>query len=354
MKCLSCQEEMINYLVQARGREISYDLCEACGGLWLDKGELDKMAFQVDGSLEYSSTKPAAPPKEDARQCPRCTGLDLRTVSFLGCSELVLDHCPRCGGFWLDGGELDRINRELERIMPVKGQGFADFLNNVHIPYWHKRLRRKSSETDFRTEGPPINGATLLASTEWLCPSCSSDLSRYSIFRMEIEACSRCGGMFLDQGELRKLKDRVSRNWTHDLRWVDDEMEAIDSSSFIPSRRACPKCTDKKLVTANFGASSILIDVCPKCHGVWLDGTEFQDILHHLKSKLMDSSSKELGKKALKEIKDIWSGPENVVSEILDAKAAVTALLEAMIFDHPRMAKLLFKTQDMRKRTGLS
>ena len=46
---------MFNNLVQIRDDQISYDICEACGSLWLDAGELDKMAFQVNGSIEYSS-----------------------------------------------------------------------------------------------------------------------------------------------------------------------------------------------------------------------------------------------------------------------------------------------------------
>ena len=55
MKCLSCSEEMTNNLVLTREDRISYDMCEACGSLWLDAGELDKMASQVAGSVEYSS-----------------------------------------------------------------------------------------------------------------------------------------------------------------------------------------------------------------------------------------------------------------------------------------------------------
>lgn len=354
MKCLECQEEMTNYLVQTKGREIAYDLCEACGSLWLDKGELDKMAFQVEGSIEFSSTEPAEGAEEGARPCPRCKGLDLRKVRFLGHAETILDSCPRCGGFWLDGGGLDLINRELERIMPVEGRGFSDFVNNVHLPYWHKRIRRRSSETDFATAGPPVSGAEQIGPTDCLCPACSAKLSKYKIFRIEIGGCAACGGMFLDQGELRKLKDRVSKHWTHDLRWMDDEAEAIESASFVPSRRACPKCADQKLMTTCFGDSPILIDACPACHGVWLDAAEFQDILRHLESKLVGASSKELARKAYEEIKEIWSGPENVVSEVLDAKAAVVAMLEAMIFEHPRVRQALLDTQEMGRRMGLS
>jgi len=55
MKCLNCRTEMTNNLVQTRKDRISYDVCDDCGSLWLDAGELDKMAFQVDGSIEVCS-----------------------------------------------------------------------------------------------------------------------------------------------------------------------------------------------------------------------------------------------------------------------------------------------------------
>ena len=59
MDCLTCQQEMVNVLVQTKDGEIAYDICETCGSLWLDGGELDKMAFQVAGSIEFCSTERA-------------------------------------------------------------------------------------------------------------------------------------------------------------------------------------------------------------------------------------------------------------------------------------------------------
>ena len=53
MKCLKCGTEMTNNQVITKKAQISYDMCEKCGSLWLDAGELDKMAFQVEGSIEY-------------------------------------------------------------------------------------------------------------------------------------------------------------------------------------------------------------------------------------------------------------------------------------------------------------
>ena len=61
-------------------------------------------------------------------------------VRFLGETNVILDHCRNCGGFWLDAGELNLVDQELVRIMPVDGHGFSDFVNKVHVPYWFKRI----------------------------------------------------------------------------------------------------------------------------------------------------------------------------------------------------------------------
>ena len=44
-----------------------------------------------------------------------------------------------------------------------------------------------------------------------------------------------------------------------------------------------------------------------------------------------------MAKKVYEEIKEIWSGPENVLSEILDAKAAISALICIAIFSKPAL-----------------
>jgi Zn-finger nucleic acid-binding protein len=43
--------------------------------------------------------------------CPKCAGL-LETFSF---HEILLDRCAKCGGIWLDKGELEAIIRKVTR-----------------------------------------------------------------------------------------------------------------------------------------------------------------------------------------------------------------------------------------------
>jgi len=340
MKCLNCDSEMMNNLVQTKSEQIAYDMCEACGSFWLDAGELGKMAFKVDGSIEYCSKDKLEDTGEPGKQCPRCDDTALDKVSFIG-SDIVLDRCRNCGGFWLDGGELDLVNRKLEEIMPVKGKGFSEFVNNVHLPYWHKRVRRKSSETDFRVDVPPVKGAELKSATEYKCPACNANLDLYAIFGIKIEGCSKCKGIFLDKDELRSLKDKTSKGSWQTLRWMDDEVEAIGNTNAMPSNRLCPKCEGTKMICASFGDSKTIIDWCPKCHGVWLDRDEFEEIIQYLRDKLNKLSSAEMREKVLEEIKEIWSGPEGKVSEVLDATATIFALLNIIIFEHPRLYERL-------------
>lgn len=341
MNCLNCNAEMTNNVIRTLMTHISYDICEACGSFWLDAGEFKKLAFQVTGDIEYCSKDEANGISESSKKCPRCEEIILNKVFFLGYSEIVLDRCENCGGFWLDGGELDLINKELEKIMHIKGHGFSHFINKAHLPYWYKRIRRKSSEVDFKVDVPPIKGAKLQIKTTNICPACDNNLSLYTIFGIEIDGCSRCKGIWLDKDELRKLKDKIDTDSWRTLRWLDDEIESIEKVNSTISKRVCPKCKDVKLLSSNFGDSTTIIDWCPNCHGNWLDKEEFQEIVLHLREELDKLSSSEMKKKLYEEIEEIWDGHEGTMSEIMDAKAAISALINITIFEHPVLFKIL-------------
>ena len=352
MKCLNCKTEMMNQLIITKGDRLAYDICEKCGSLWLDRGELNKMAFQVEGDIEYCSAKDTEGALGPIRRCPRCDNTVLHKVSFIEYSDIILDHCKNCGGFWLDGGELDRINETLNGIMPVPGRGFSDFIKNVHLPYWYRRIKRQSSETDFTVEVPPLKHAQFQAETEHACPACQASLNSYTAYGIEIEGCPKCKGLWLDQDELRVLKDRATKGSWQTLRWMDDEVEAIGQINAMPSRRLCPKCKGVKLVATSFGDSPILIDWCPKCHGTWLDREEFDAIVENLRSRLNALTTDEMRTKVYEEIKEVWRGPEDKISEILNAKAAVSALINIMIFEHPRLYRLIEQVQSIGRSLG--
>ena len=92
--------------------------CAKCGGLWLDKGKLNALLHPDGWDLEYCSTEhPEKDPAEDV-PCPAC-GTNLKRGKFIEYSDITIDYCPDCGGIWLDRGELDDINKELEALRHI-------------------------------------------------------------------------------------------------------------------------------------------------------------------------------------------------------------------------------------------
>jgi len=105
LACLKCT----SILDKARIEDVEVDHCPACGGLWLDHGEIErisrKMASEIDRlrRLLHPQGGPPAVPSEIQNACPACTGM-MKEVTLGG---IRIDFCSRCKGFFLDRGEID-------------------------------------------------------------------------------------------------------------------------------------------------------------------------------------------------------------------------------------------------------
>lgn len=339
MKCLNCDALMTNVTVKTKKDSISYDICPKCGSLWLDSGELDKMAFQVEGSIEYCEAAKSPAPEDQPKKCPRCDDSALDKVKFLESDTIFLHRCPSCGGFWLDSGQLDLVDQELARIMPVKGHGFSDFVNNIHVPYWFQRVQRPSSQADVQLHAMPIRGAEMKAEiTADSCPRDKTSLNCYEIFSMPFEGCPKCKGIWLVQDELRKLKNQVDDG---SLRWMNDEIENLEKSGAVASDLKCPK-GHGNMVSVVFGNSKVVADWCAVCHGIWLDRGEFEKIVDYLEDESSAVNPKILEKQLLEDLRKVWRGaPEGRLEELRDAGSALRALLNASIFEHPDLFRVM-------------
>lgn len=84
--------------------------------MFLERGELNKVADPTAGDLEFSTLAGDSRAHGDGEApilCPRDTGTAMEKVEFNIETNIILDHCAVCGGFWLDGRELSRINEEI-------------------------------------------------------------------------------------------------------------------------------------------------------------------------------------------------------------------------------------------------
>jgi Zn-finger nucleic acid-binding protein len=109
--------------------------------------------------------------------CVKCNSI-LDRATFQG---LEVDLCPKCGGLWLDRGEITRAARLPE-----------------------KELARLRGLLTGRSGPPPIPTESVAP-----CPACPGKLSEVMLGTVHVDYCDRCQGIFLDKGELESAVDAV-------------------------------------------------------------------------------------------------------------------------------------------------
>lgn len=105
MNCPSCNEPMIVLELD----KVEIDNCLACGGIWLDAGELELLldsAEEKDTIL--NSFEEDLEAKEEKRKCPICLKKMEKVRSGIE-EKILLDKCRENHGLWFDKGELCQI-----------------------------------------------------------------------------------------------------------------------------------------------------------------------------------------------------------------------------------------------------
>ncbi|MFO8072715.1 MAG: zf-TFIIB domain-containing protein [Polyangia bacterium] len=120
MKCLRCDDVEMDMEPRGEGTDVvEVDVCPECGGMWLDREELERIDDNMFLDLEEVALEDVAPSEGDrALHCPRCEGaLALRKAHPAGFDRVVIDTCPQCRGFWLDRGELAKMKDVSDRLL---------------------------------------------------------------------------------------------------------------------------------------------------------------------------------------------------------------------------------------------
>lgn len=93
---------------------VEIDECPACGGHFLDKGELEAIQAAMQ-QHRHPTHHPTAGhllvhDVESLLNCPKCSVLMVRRRYGLGV-EMMIDECPDGCGLWLHGGELEALEK---------------------------------------------------------------------------------------------------------------------------------------------------------------------------------------------------------------------------------------------------
>ena len=112
------------------------------------------------------------------------------------------------------------------------------------------------------------------------CPGCESTLSTVQYEGIAVEICGTCSGCWLDADELGCIV-RI-----REQRFSPEQLSSIDTAAKIPGIPVkdierdivCPSCGTPTGPLNYGGDTGIVIDRCPKCHGIWLDVGELESI----------------------------------------------------------------------------
>lgn len=106
MNCPKCETIV---LAASRVRDVEVDRCPQCRGIWFDEHELQRLVGLTPSELRTLQSKKTDESLNQKRgQCPR-DGEEMLRVYSPRNDSVVIDTCVKCGGIWLDDGELTKV-----------------------------------------------------------------------------------------------------------------------------------------------------------------------------------------------------------------------------------------------------
>jgi Zn-finger nucleic acid-binding protein len=125
--------------------DVEVDQCSKCEGIWLEKGELERIQEVVlhdyRGELaqipeDARKAYQAARQKRDPLKCPACQS-EMTEREHGYCSQIFIDVCRKCQGVWLDKGELQALEVFFERSKADTRELRKGFWRSLHDLVFH-------------------------------------------------------------------------------------------------------------------------------------------------------------------------------------------------------------------------
>jgi len=122
------------------------------------------------------------------------------------------------------------------------------------------------------TVGMSNSGGGMYFSGAMRCPKCRSDMQQIMIDDMEIDRCSSCHGLWFDDGELSKLRNK-------------EAAAALDIGDVVTGKKQneiehyrCPRCAGQMNRLVDPQQTHIWFEQCDSCRGSFFDAGELTDL----------------------------------------------------------------------------
>ena len=101
-----------------------------------------------------------------------------------------------------------------------------------------------------------------------ICPVCRQSMLDIEYNNIELDYCEKCKGVWFDAGELEVLLESEKPDI-----FIREMLEKGEVRC-VEDKRKCPLCAQKMKKSTLGQEPEVLVDVCPRAEGIWLDGGE--------------------------------------------------------------------------------
>jgi Zn-finger nucleic acid-binding protein len=152
MECPVCETQLNRHDIELPDFEswdtMHVDICEnGCGGIWFENHEFEKVNYPHDvggeAIVEIAASAPRDVERKQQHSCPECDDIIMRQYFYSMKREVEVDECGKCGGIWLDGGELAEL-RTLFDSKEERNEAFQSYFSNRFKP----QLQQHSAEQE--------------------------------------------------------------------------------------------------------------------------------------------------------------------------------------------------------------
>jgi Zn-finger nucleic acid-binding protein len=104
MRCPQCGE-LMNRTDYAR---MEIQKCPSCRGTYVDEGVFHTIQRRREARVTGPDVPKMRPGEEQPVRCPRCN-LEMLKIPYTEGSDITVDKCQSCQGYWFDVGELEAV-----------------------------------------------------------------------------------------------------------------------------------------------------------------------------------------------------------------------------------------------------
>jgi PAT family beta-lactamase induction signal transducer AmpG len=145
----------------------------------------------------------------------------------------------------------------------------------IAIIFFHRhrpeQLRGRKRAPSY-TVGMGTSGAGMYFSGAIRCPKCRADMEQITVDGTEVDRCSSCHGLWFDDGELGKLRNKEA------AAALDIGDVKIGKQQNKIEHYRCPRCAGPMHRLVDPEQTHIWFEQCGSCHGSFFDAGELTDL----------------------------------------------------------------------------